>query len=368
MKSKILFIMHMPPPVHGAAMMGEYIHDSKLINESFNCIYINPSASKDVANVGKINLKKIVFLFSNLYLITKTVLREKPDLCYFTSTIGGWGVFRDMLIVGILKLLQQKIILHLHNKGAKNFYKQHKVTYIAYHTIFKNTKVILLAKELYNDISLFAEKKNIYYCPNGIPITLTKTLERARPQTPYKFLFLSNMIESKGVIILLKACQILKNKGYKFSCDFVGKWSDITEHDFVKYVQKLHISNYVFAHGAKYGKDKETFLINSDALIFPTYFPGETFGLVLLEGMEFSLPCISTFEGGIPSIIDNNVNGFLVKQCDVHQLAEAMIQLIEHPLDGIKMGKNGREKFLQNYTLKCFENRLTNILKDCVKN
>ncbi len=28
-------IMHMPLPVHGAAMVGQYIHDSKLINGEF---------------------------------------------------------------------------------------------------------------------------------------------------------------------------------------------------------------------------------------------------------------------------------------------------------------------------------------------
>ena len=49
MKQKILFIMHMPPPVHGAAMMGKYIHDSELVNEKFECHYINPSLSSSVA-------------------------------------------------------------------------------------------------------------------------------------------------------------------------------------------------------------------------------------------------------------------------------------------------------------------------------
>ena len=52
MKPKILFIMHMPPPVHGAAMVGQWIHDSKLINKTFECHYINPSAiSKHSKNV-----------------------------------------------------------------------------------------------------------------------------------------------------------------------------------------------------------------------------------------------------------------------------------------------------------------------------
>ena len=32
---KILFILHMPPPVHGAAMVGKYIHDSELINSQY---------------------------------------------------------------------------------------------------------------------------------------------------------------------------------------------------------------------------------------------------------------------------------------------------------------------------------------------
>lgn len=55
-KPKIFFIMHTPPPVHGAAMMGQYIKDSKLINSQFDCIYINPSMSHKVSSVGKVNI------------------------------------------------------------------------------------------------------------------------------------------------------------------------------------------------------------------------------------------------------------------------------------------------------------------------
>ena len=40
-KKNILFIMHYPPPVHGAAVVGEYIRKSKLINNTFSTKYIN---------------------------------------------------------------------------------------------------------------------------------------------------------------------------------------------------------------------------------------------------------------------------------------------------------------------------------------
>ena len=41
MKPKILFILHLPPPIHGAAMMGKYIQESELVNSSFDCFCIN---------------------------------------------------------------------------------------------------------------------------------------------------------------------------------------------------------------------------------------------------------------------------------------------------------------------------------------
>lgn len=53
MKPTILFILHLPLPVHGAAMVGKYIHDSKLINSEFDCHYINLITAKSLQDIGR---------------------------------------------------------------------------------------------------------------------------------------------------------------------------------------------------------------------------------------------------------------------------------------------------------------------------
>ena len=362
MKKRVLFIMHMPPPVHGAAMMGQYIHDSKLINETFECCYVNPSLSNNVANVGKVSLGKIIFMLKNIVYIVRLAKAFKPDIIYFTSTAGGWATIRDWAVVMLLKRRKRPIVLHIHNKGVKKFSDKHPLARIAYKGLFGKSKVILLAKELYPDIQQYVSADDVYYCPNGMPVTSQPDFERTATNDPYTFLFLSNMIREKGVIDVLKACAVLKNKGIKFQCNFVGKWSTVSEEEFYALVTKLNIEHEINYLGAKYGVDKVEALQQADALAFPTYYPGETFGLVLLEAMEYAMPCISTFEGGIPSVVDDGKDGFLIKSRDVEALADKMEWLANHLEEGLKMGEHGRNRFSELFTLTTFEHRIHEIL------
>ena len=359
-KPKVLFVMHMPPPVHGAAMMGQYVHDSKLINEKFECHYINPSLSSSVANVGKVSIGKIVFMMKNIINIIRKVKAIKPDLCYYTPTADGWGIYRDLLVLSLLKWQKQKIVLHMHNKGVKKFSEKHFMARLAYRCIFEKTHVILLAKELFPDIQEYILEKNIYYCPNCISFSNFDDYERTSVHTPYTFLFLSNMIEAKGVVDLLRACAMLSKKGIKFTCNFVGRWSTISEERFNKLVKELGIEDKINYLGAKYGKEKIREFIHSDALVFPSH--SETFGLVLLEAMEYEMPCISTYVGGIPSVVNDGDTGFLVQSKDVEALADKMLWLIKHQEKGLLMGKKGRNRFLENFTLDIFEHRMVDIL------
>jgi glycosyltransferase involved in cell wall biosynthesis len=174
------------------------------------------------------------------------------------------------------------------------------------------------------------------------------------------------MIEEKGVWILIDACRIINERGYSFRCNFIGEWSDVDESGFNERVSRYALREKVFAYGAKYGNEKRIYFKNSDVFVFPTYYNCECFPLVLLEAMEYGLPCISTFEGGIPSIIKDRENGLLVKQCDASGLANNMIYMIEHPDLCQLMGKAGRKRFLELFTLDIFEKNFIKILRKCV--
>lgn len=172
------------------------------------------------------------------------------------------------------------------------------------------------------------------------------------------------MMEEKGVWTLLDSCKILRDKNIDFRCHFVGKWSDINEVSFLSRINQLGLDGYVIANGAKYGEEKQLFFDNADVFVFPTYYHNETFGLVLLEAMQNKLPCIATREGGIPDVIEDGVTGYLVgqKECDV--IATHIEFLIKNPLECKKMGVAGYGRFLSNFTLSCFENKLKDILTE----
>ena len=63
---KILFILHLPPPVHGASMVGKYIHDSEVINNTFDCHYLNLALAKDLNDIGKGGMRKLKDFYKQL--------------------------------------------------------------------------------------------------------------------------------------------------------------------------------------------------------------------------------------------------------------------------------------------------------------
>lgn len=363
MNPTIIFILHLPPPVHGASMVGKYIHDSSVINDAFDCHYINLTTARDLSDIGRIGLRKLRQFVELLQHIHKEVKRLRPEFVYVTPNACGGAFYKDFIVVQMLKCMGCKVVVHYHNKGVAT--RQDKwFDDKLYRIFFKGIKVILLAEALYHDVRKYVRRDDVFVCPNGIPDTSNSEIKAGCNNKILHLLFLSNLLESKGVLVLLDALRILREKGLSLVCDFVGgETSEIDNMRFEEEVHKYGLEGYVDFHGKKYGKEKDVFFQKTDVFVFPTFYDNECFPLVLLEAMQFGIPCISTKEGGIPSIIDDGCTGWLVKRQSSEDLAERLEWMINNPEESQAMGKKGRNKFEKEFTLSKFEMCITDILQ-----
>jgi glycosyltransferase involved in cell wall biosynthesis len=367
---KVLFILHIPPPIHGSSIVGKTIMESKAINEEFKCKYINLGTSKNIDEIGKGGINKVFRYLSILVKTLQQLIFFRPQLGYIAITAMGGAFYKDALVVILFKLFRVKLVYHMHNKGVST--RQDKwFDNLLYHFVYNNTDVILLSKYLYPDIQKYVPETRVHYCPNGIAEQqgiLDKFIDYRQQQInrqnkTMEILFLSNLIESKGVFVLLEACKVLQNKKLHFHCIFVGGIGDISAEQLKSKVVEFGLTDYVHYTGKMYGDEKEEVFINADIFAFPTYYHYECFPLVLLEAMQFSLPIVSTFEGGIPDVVENGVTGFLVPQRDVNKLVEKLEALINNQKLRQQMGEAGRKKYERNFTLDIFEHRMVEIIQ-----
>ena len=358
---KILFVLHCPPPVHGSSIVGLQIKESKIINEAFSCKYINLGTSKTIEEIGKKRVVKFFRYLAILFQIFWNVILNRPDLCYFSITAKDFPFYKDASLALLVKAFGIRIIYHFHNKGV-SLRKDKYVDDLLYRLTFKNSIFILLSKYLYPDIQKYVIKEHVYYCPNGMPDE-NVICNKKDESNVVELLFLSTLMESKGIFVLLEVCRILQQKNLVFNCTIVGGTGDVSEQLLRSKLYETDLINYV---GEKNGKEKEDVFAKTDIFIHPTF--EDCFPLVLLEAMQHSLPVVSTFEGGIIDIVENGKTGYLVPQKDPEALAEKLEYLIRNPDLRKQMGSAGRLKFEREFTLEKFELRLKEILQKVTEN
>src|SRR3989339_9200 len=278
---------------------------------------------------------------------------------YFYPATSGLGLIRDSYFVKqIKKFSGKKVIFHIRSRITEESWNKNKKIFIE---MLKGKKAIVLDKSLVEDLHNLIDKKNIYVLPNAIKNELTqkeidKILKKRKEKESLEILFLSNMDESKGWLKLLLACRILKNKKIKFKCNFIGAWTrkeDEKEFNLKKEVKYL---------GKKVGKEKEKFLENSNVLVFPTEYKLETFGRVIIEAMMFGLPVIANGIAAIPTIIQQNKTGFVLKKNTIQEIANSLERLQDKKLRE-KIGNEGRKRFLNEYEIKKYKKEFLRIIE-----
>lgn len=359
-KTKIIFLIQFPPPVHGVSIINKHIFNLKIFNESFQKYLVELKFSKDLTTLSKLNLNKVFITLKIANKLFFKIIKVKPELIYFTLSPANKTFYRDLIFVFIIKLLKIKPVYHLHGKGIAENIKKRPFIKSVYKWVFNNSVVIHLSPGLVKlELEpLKLKKTKIHVLPNGIvnpsPAQIVPISEKKDD-----ILFLSNLFPSKGIFILIEAVKLIKDKMPTIMVNIVGDTVNNNNlRDVNLLIKKYNLKTNILIHGKKLGDEKRVYLENSKIFVHPTL--NDAFPLVILEALQNGLPIITTNEGAIPEIVDYDT-GIIVDKNNPEKLALEIISLLNNEERLKTMSKNCINKYNNSYTTAIFNRNVNKI-------
>ena len=294
-------------------------------------------------------LSLLFFPINILIIGVILLLNRNLKILHIHGSHGG-SFFRKLIIFWIGKnLFKKKIVYHLHSSDFKEFYSEasnktkEKIKYL-----LSNADLIIVLSEGEDYIVNNFTTKQIRVLENIVE--KQKQIDPIKRDDKTNLLFLGRIGERKGVFDLLECLNTMDSSNRKKITLTIGGDGEVDRLQ--RKIKDYQLDNVYFEGWVK-GKRKSELLINSDIFILPSY--NEGLPISLLEAMSYGKPIISTNVGGIPRILKNERNGFIIEPGNKKQLQKAIISYVNdkqlagtHGAEGLKMV----EKYYPNSVLE----------------
>ncbi|KIQ89058.1 glycosyl transferase [Bacillus sp. L_1B0_8] len=215
-----------------------------------------------------------------------------------------------------------------------------KITLFLYRTALKKVNCVFFQneenKELFRDEGLINGEYRLIP-GSGVNLDYYSVLDYPSDNL-INFVFIARVMKEKGIDQYLDAAEYIRGKYPKTVFHILGFCEDAYDSK-LKELQGRGIIQY---HGMQ--NDIRKFHEISHCTIHPTYYP-EGMSNVLLESAASGRPIITTNRSGCREIVDDEINGYVVKQQDSQDLIEKIEKFIALDYEKKKkMGLEGRKK------------------------
>lgn len=193
-------------------------------------------------------------------------------------------------------------------------------------------------KELFIKKRLVADNDKVFVtCGSGVNLKKFKKQELVQEN---RFLYLSRITVTKGILEYVKAAEIVKKKYPDTIFDIVGFFDSAVEKSMKDFIQSSIDAGTVVYHGAT--DDVASWMAKCKFFVYPSYYP-EGVPRCAIQAIASGRPIITCNTQGCKDTVRDGINGFLVPPKDVEALAEKMIWMIENPESISKMANASRE-------------------------
>jgi len=259
--------------------------------------------------------------------VERTIESFRPDVLLTSwAHPDGWATMQFGRRAGlpvVLKVLGSDILVLATGRRRQRIVE----------TLCGVESVIAVSEDLARHvIRMGAPPSRVHVVPEGLNTEIfspgDQGVARSRlglPASGKMILFVGNLLKSKGVVDLVRACAVLRDRGIQFFCRIVGQGSDAASVE--QMIRTSHLADSVSCVGARPHAELADWFRASDVVTLPSYSEG--IPNVLREAISCGKPFVSTSVGGIPEIADPSFSR-LVPPGSIAELAEALAHMLEH--------------------------------------
>ena len=210
-----------------------------------------------------------------------------------------------------------------------------------------------------NELGCDQSKIHVHY--SGIDTAKFKLRSPLPESTSIEILSVGRLVEKKGFQYAIKAISFLDKLGYDVSYTIVGEGPlrQNLEND----IEQNEVSHLVNLVGARQHDDVLAMMVAADVFLLPcvTAEDGDQEGIpnVLKEAMLIGVPVISTWHSGIPELIENGEEGWLIAEKDIQGIVDSIVCLRQADKKDVRnVIENARNKVLSQFDQQSLNLRL----------
>jgi glycosyltransferase involved in cell wall biosynthesis len=307
---------------------------------------------------GKISVQNMVWAISQFARFLYTLFQFHPHIIHL-HTSQGLGWLKDTFFVFVGKSLGCRIVLHMHGGNFDKLYDKNPRFMQDYtrRVMSLADAIIAVSTEWRRRLAEIVPAEHIFALKNCIAVDAISPHLANRPSHIAKALFLGRVGPRKGAFDLLEAMGRLKTRNCPLQVCIAG--DEERQGDQVRAIsrlEELQLVDECQLVGIVRGAEKAELLSKAGFFVLPSYDEG--LPMAILEAMAAGLAVISSPVGGIPEVVRDGYNGFLITPGDIATLAEKLAMLASDPHLCEVMGQRSREIAQQELDVKLYIERL----------
>lgn len=360
----LILIGPLPPPIDGQSL-------------AFALLARGLSAGRDVRIVNiarpgeqfeRSRVARVVDYVSALRSYARELRRAPGAVVYLTVAQSRAGFLRDAAFIGLARLSRRRVVAHVHggNYGGFAAAQSPALRALIRRVLAWTDAIIVLAERLRSMFDFAPElAARIRVVPNGFPgIVPALRGPKAAPErgSPWRILFLSNLVEAKGYLELIEAVSLLVKAGLEVELDLCGEFRvnpsddrrvrspaqarELTEAT----IRRLGLEDRVRIRGTVSGDEKDRLLAESHWFALPTRYDAEGQPISIIEAMAWGCPVIATDYRGIPDLVADGETGWLLATPDPAAIAGRLRQICATPEVFSRASAAARARFEERFT------------------